>query len=301
MSAERFGVSLIIALIVLLVSTGYAQTQTTSLESDSPASALHSLTEETEEGGGEEDSQRSEKTPDADLSSSLKEQDGQQHPQRRLAGISPLDFVLGVAALLVAVATLAFTIAMTYLYRVSRERYTEADKKIERKLEELRSTSSKLEDLEDELDIRIEAVRKELVDQEEVALATRRFATAVRERLFELLVGVVENLGTTLQSDQERYLKALIAEAEACLSLFSPDQNELRKALWRLREIGSSNCISPLQTLIDNHDADCDDRLEAQAVLQTILPKIRHDPPHANIETTADDGAGSQDSNNPFE
>jgi len=187
---------------------------------------------------------------------------------------SKTELTLGLSAFLVAMTTFVFGVAMTIVGYLSFAKYREVERKMAKELTELGEARKKVASLDRELDEKIKKVRADLERQEKVALENRRYFEAVRGELFNLLVGIVENVRQALGPGQEGELKALIGEAEACLSLFNPDLDEVKRALWRLETIGSAKCVSPINTLVEDSSFDPEMRLRAQRVLHAVTDRL---------------------------
>ena len=195
--------------------------------------------------------------------------------------------LIGLSALFVGMVTFFFTISMAILGFLSFSNYRGAKQWLDTKFSELDGTRQRLSGLDHELDVKTKELREALAHHESVSFDHRRFFEAVRGELFQLLVGIVENVGDTLGSRQERELKSLITEAESCLGLFSPDADEVTHALWRLEQVGSSNSVSPLNTLVQDQTVDPETRLRALRALQVVITRLDRGGGDPALETDA--------------
>lgn len=234
----------------------------------------------------------------------LTDQPGDTSVALPASDISKTELTLGLSAFLVALTTFVFGAAMTIVGYLSFAKYREAEQKLDTKFTELEEARQTVSDLDRELDAKIGEVRQELERQERMAFENHRFFEAARGELFDLLVGIVENVRHALGSGQETELKALIGEAEACLSLFSPDMDEVTRALWRLEKVGSAKCISPLKSLVEDSGVDPEMRLRAQHALHVVIDRLdeRGDlGPEPGTDGEAQEGAKGKSGATPDE
>lgn len=193
--------------------------------------------------------------------------------------VSKTELALAGAAFLVALVTFVFAAAMTVVGLFNYGYYKEAKAKSNEAEERFKEIYQQAEKARLDVEQAVVALEHNFGEkvrrQGEESIRHRRYFEALWRQYSQLLVGIIEKVGESLQPQQVISLKSMVAEAEACMDLFNPLDEEVERALWRLEKLGSAGSVTSLKALADDPMADADIRVRAQAALMIVLQRVR--------------------------